>query len=675
MKIRKSFVVLILTILISYGNTFGQIQLPELASYERNQILTETFDNNTNNWITSNQYLTGSIENGKFTIKCNNYQGSTGISYFPFQMDMSGDFEIEASVKIINGSGGLVFGMDDKFNHYRVEFTDKKELFVVKSTSRIDKLYSDNNIEASKDGLDNKIILGRLNNIWYLFLNDIFIRDFNNIKPNGNIIGFSAGVNSEIIVDYLRISSLKKKEFPLIAVKDVTTPDTTSILNQSVINTRQATPQNNALLQQSTPSIVWTSPSAERIQLTEYTARVKATVTTKSRLETVLFYVNGVGVGESEFQPVSGIQGNYIIDKVINLRPGENSVYFVASYEDNNSQKSPVKYFINPQSSTPTLMWISPVENNSSVSTDNILVRGSINSPSGLISAMILVNGVPQVSENNLKNTTVTDGTIEFQKNIILREGENSVFIIATNSSGSTQSDKRIIFYNKAITEKRLALVVGNSDYANGVSLKNPANDANLIEATLEELGFDVIKSLNVDKDSLLNSIREFSRRMSSYNVALFYYAGHGLQIDGVNYLIPVDAKLENKDDCNWEAVTVSTVTDEFKKHSTNTNIVILDACRNNPFRSWVRGAEQGFKAMGPINGTIISYATSEGATAADGTGNNGLYTEELVKQMVIPQQIENVFKNTRKYVMEKSKNEQVPVEWNYLIGDFFFRK
>jgi uncharacterized caspase-like protein len=112
----------------------------------------------------------------------------------------------------------------------------------------------------------------------------------------------------------------------------------------------------------------------------------------------------------------------------------------------------------------------------------------------------------------------------------------------------------------------------------------------------------------------------------------------------------------------------VNTVTDEFKRNSANTNVVILDACRNNPYKSWVRGAEVGFKALSPINGTIISFSTSEGATAADGDGANGLFTKELVKQMVIPQQIESVFKQTRKVVMTRSKGLQMPTEMQIVL-------
>jgi len=169
--------------------------------------------------------------------------------------------------------------------------------------------------------------------------------------------------------------------------------------------------------------------------------------------------------------------------------------------------------------------------------------------------------------------------------------------------------------------------------------------------------------------------IREFSEKLPGYNVALFYYAGHGMQVDGMNYLIPTDAQLNKKEDCKWEAISVDFVVEEFEKYPDNTNIVILDACRNDPFRSWSRGGERGFKAIAPTSGTIIAFATSEGSTAADGSGSNGLFTQELVKQLQVPQPIESVFKKTRVEVERLSGGNQSPQEWSKLKGDFYFKR
>jgi uncharacterized caspase-like protein len=257
----------------------------------------------------------------------------------------------------------------------------------------------------------------------------------------------------------------------------------------------------------------------------------------------------------------------------------------------------------------------------------------------------------------------------------VLKQGDNSIFLIATNVAGSTTSEKRTIKLTTEVTEKRLALVFGNSNYEGKTPLRNPVNDANLMEGTLKELGFEVIKTLDAGKDEMTNAIREFNEKLPDYNVALFYYAGHGNQVDGKNYIIPVDAKLEKPGDCKYEAIDVNFIVEEFERYPDNTNIVILDACRDNPFASWTRGGEMGFRAMNFTSGTVVAYATSIGATAADGKSANGLYTQELVKQMMIPQSINDVFMNTRMQVKKLSGNTQVPTEDNRLVGHFYFKK
>jgi uncharacterized caspase-like protein len=133
---------------------------------------------------------------------------------------------------------------------------------------------------------------------------------------------------------------------------------------------------------------------------------------------------------------------------------------------------------------------------------------------------------------------------------------------------------------------------------------------------------------------------------------------------------------LNDKSDVKWEAISVNTAIEELEQYPNNTNIVILDACRNNPFRSWARGeANRGFKAITPASGTIISFATSEGATAADGEGANGLFTQELVKQMSLKMPIEEVFKKTRVQVERLSNGAQSPQEWTKLKGEFYFKR
>jgi formylglycine-generating enzyme required for sulfatase activity len=231
-----------------------------------------------------------------------------------------------------------------------------------------------------------------------------------------------------------------------------------------------------------------------------------------------------------------------------------------------------------------------------------------------------------------------------------------------------------IISTNVYAQEKRIALVIGNAAYTQG-ALRNPVNDANLMETTLKQLGFTVIKKLNVTKYQFELAVQQFSENLGRNNVALFYYAGHGMQSNGINYLIPIDAKLEKENDLKYQAVNINFIVEEFQQYPQNTNIVILDACRDNPLASWARSGARGFKAISPSSGTIIAFATAEGNTASDGEGSNGLFTSKLVAQMRVAQPIETVFKNTRVEVIKASGNKQSPQEWSMLTGNFQFVK
>jgi hypothetical protein len=224
-------------------------------------------------------------------------------------------------------------------------------------------------------------------------------------------------------------------------------------------------------------------------------------------------------------------------------------------------------------------------------------------------------------------------------------------------------------------TEKRIALVIGNSNYQQGSFLKNPVNDANLMTSTLKDLGFYVIKRIDGNYEQMQAAVKEFSIKLSKYDVALFYYAGHGLQVDGKNYLIPVDGKFNSKVEVRYGAISVNDIVNEFEEYNDKVNLLILDACRSNPFRTWERGGAVGLSPMPPVSGTIIAFATSEGATAADGVGQNGLYTSKLVEQMKIPQRIEDVFINTRVAVENASNGEQSPQEWSKIRSKFYLIK
>lgn len=217
---------------------------------------------------------------------------------------------------------------------------------------------------------------------------------------------------------------------------------------------------------------------------------------------------------------------------------------------------------------------------------------------------------------------------------------------------------------------------MGNANYSGGATLKNPVNDARAMQKTLVDLGFDVIKIENTSLDQLKKAIDNFGRKLQEYEVGLFYYAGHGIQFRGSNYLIPVDADLKEEHQVEFDCLSADRVLRFMESATSKVNIIILDACRNNPFeRSWRRsGNGQGLAFMSAPTGTLIAYSTSPGATADDGQGENGLYTASLLKHMNTPNlPIEQVFKRVRLEVESRSGKNQTPWESTSLKGEFCF--
>ena len=224
--------------------------------------------------------------------------------------------------------------------------------------------------------------------------------------------------------------------------------------------------------------------------------------------------------------------------------------------------------------------------------------------------------------------------------------------------------------------QKKLALIVGNSTYENGALLANPLNDVMAMDAVLQQLGFVTMRYENVGLNELKKAIDQFGKQLQQYDVGLFYYAGHGLQHKGMNYLVPVDADLHMPQLVEFDCVPVDRVLAFMEHSNTSVNLIILDACRNNPFeRSWYRTTEgNGLAFMNAPSGSLIAYATAPGSVASDGVGKNGLYTSMLLKHMVIPNlTVEQVFKRVRAEIEEVSRKKQIPWESTSLKGDFYF--
>ena len=221
--------------------------------------------------------------------------------------------------------------------------------------------------------------------------------------------------------------------------------------------------------------------------------------------------------------------------------------------------------------------------------------------------------------------------------------------------------------------EHRVALVIGNADYRTA-PLKNPVNDARAMSAALRDLGFEVLTGENLGRKAMLQKLREFRDTLRPDSIGLFYYAGHGMQVKGQNYLIPTDAAVRSEAEIDEESVNLAHLLDRLDEAKNTINIVILDACRDNPFGRSFRSAARGLAQVDAPTGTLIAYATAPGRTAADGDGANGIYTEEMLRVLRMPGlKVEDVLKRVRAGVVQRTKGGQTPWDASSLIGDFYF--
>jgi formylglycine-generating enzyme required for sulfatase activity len=212
-------------------------------------------------------------------------------------------------------------------------------------------------------------------------------------------------------------------------------------------------------------------------------------------------------------------------------------------------------------------------------------------------------------------------------------------------------------------TGVRIALVIGNAGYQNVSKLTNPVNDARDIAAGLKSLGFEVLLGEDRNFAEMGRLINEFGDKIANAKggMSLFYYAGHGIQYNQENYLIPVELKTLKKSDIEFDAVDLRRVFRKMQYAKTDVNIVILDACRNNPFESDSLDTGQGWAKTNPPNDTLVVYATSPGKVASDGTGKNGLFTAALLGQMSNGDELDVMFRKVKEDVYKASKGEQSP--------------
>jgi uncharacterized protein YecT (DUF1311 family) len=234
-----------------------------------------------------------------------------------------------------------------------------------------------------------------------------------------------------------------------------------------------------------------------------------------------------------------------------------------------------------------------------------------------------------------------------------------------------------------ASAQRRVALVIGNSNYVHVPVLANPQNDARAIAEVLERLGFEVVLALDVARQDMARPLSEFSQKLAGADVGLFFYAGHGLSFDGRNYLVPVDATAENHIQVKFEMTAIDEIAEEMAR-SVRLNIVMLDACRNNPLTARLErslGASRsssltrGLSVMRPVGQeSSIVFATAPGEVAADGAGAHSPFTKAVLDHIETPGlTIEAVLRNVRRDVRAATSNGQLPEMWHRLENTFYF--
>ena len=288
-------------------------------------------------------------------------------------------------------------------------------------------------------------------------------------------------------------------------------------------------------------------------------------------------------------------------------------------------------------------------------------------------------SGMSEVIINGVSATLGQYG--HFSSDVPLNIGKNIIRIVAIDNHKLASQKKitvtRIATTQKGVSQKRrLALIIGNADYTHGAGLTNPVHDARAIASILKKLNFQVIIRENLSQKDMKRSIDQFGQKLHEHDVGLFFYAGHGVQVNGTNFLVPGDADINSKNDVEYDCVSASRVLAKMEDAGSKTNIVILDACRDNPFeRRWTRKTRgSGLAFMNAPSGSLIAYATAPGSTALDGSGKNGLYTTALLENLTIPGiSILEMFQRVRTTVIKKSDGQQVPWESTSLRENFYF--
>lgn len=335
-----------------------------------------------------------------------------------------------------------------------------------------------------------------------------------------------------------------------------------------------------------------------------------------------------------------------------------------------------IEEFEKPEGEKPSLGWISPARQNLRTDIATYSLQLCLQSEAEVLNLKVLLNNN---AFDEIKSIQGLDKKCSYTyiKNLDLQEGKNDLLIELEDKFGKS-TFSRTIFYQERKKEYRgLALVIGNSDYFEATDLPNPENDARDMGIALNKLGFEVMQFENLSQNEMKKAVGNFLLKLEHHKTAVFFYAGHGVQHGGRNYLVPIDVNLTSANEISDKCIDTGGLLTKMELMELETSILILDACRSNPFKgvdSGVADISSGLTGTDAPAGSIVAFATAPGKTASDGIGDNGLYTQEILKNIYKQDlKVEDLFKRVRINVMNQSNNQQIPWETSSLVKDFYF--
>ncbi|MBO7134239.1 MAG: caspase family protein [Bacteroidales bacterium] len=397
-------------------------------------------------------------------------------------------------------------------------------------------------------------------------------------------------------------------------------------------------------------------------------------INSKSKVQNVTVMLNGVAI-KNGVRETRSMGYDLNVKCGVTLAEGANTIEVIVRNAAGIMQESKTIVYGTSAGRLASIEWL---EFEPTASKTDYKMKIGIKSESKIEDVSITHNGE---KDRGIRTVESDSYDMVVEKTIALVPGLNRIKASVLNAYGIATAEKTVNIEidtdTTAYNDKRIAMIVGNSNYSDGaMNLSNPKNDAEDVAAKLKSLGFDVILKIDATLQEMDRELTNFGLKAKGYDVALFYYAGHGIQSKGVNYLLPTDIENLAEDNIKYKCVDMDRILGIMEDSKCKLNIVILDACRNDPIsRSWHRSVEShGLSLMNAPEGTIISFSTAPGHTALDGTGRNSPYTTAFLNALDYPKlDVLHFLKMVGQEVINSTQNVQRPWMSSSFTGDFYF--